>query len=301
MIYSAITYNGGRNFWSSKMGLKSRMNSKSLSKEEKKKALIHTFTGKLFSRKPSILFVSVHKCATSFFSQYILLNMKGRTNINYQQWHFRDAVDPRRFRIMTRKNGYVYGVIRLMDKEHPSYELTEHLLSDVNLKGKKVAVLVRDPRDILVSMYYSFGFSHAGSPNEAIWAYQDKRSKTISAMSIDDYSLYAAPVLNEKFERLHALRSNNHPDEVMVFKYEDMIYNYESFYKQLNGFLELEDYAKKRIYEATRPREKEQPDKHKRLGIPGDYRQKLEKHTIQELNNILEPALRHFGYLEAVN
>jgi hypothetical protein len=281
------------------------MNSILFSREEKKNALIHTYSGKIFSRKPSILFVSVHKCATSFFSQYVLLHMKGRTNINFQQWHFRNAIDPERFKIVIRKYGYVYGVIRLMDKEHPSFELTERLLSDTNLKGRKVAVLVRDPRDILVSMYYSFGFSHAGSPNEAIWAYQDKRSNTISQMSIDDYSIYAAPILNEKFERLHTLCNGNYndnrPEDVMLFKYEDMIYDYDNFYERLNGFLELEDYARNRIYEATRPLEKEQPKMHKRLGRPGDYKQKLGKKTIQELNVILEPALHRFGYLDTDN
>lgn len=199
-------------------------------------------------------------------------------------------------KIKTWKYGYAYGVIRILDSLHPSFQLTNQLLDKKNLDGRKIIFYVRDPRDILVSMYYSFGFSHPFSPSGEIRAYQQERRRQIQQMTIDQYVLRTAPVLLEKFNRLITLMEQHRPQDTLLLKYEDMIYRFDHFYRELSRFVPLNNSVRDELFNQTRPPETEQPDQHKRKGAPGDYQVKLDKKTLPELDRILEPVLKRFEY-----
>jgi hypothetical protein len=208
--------------------------------------------------------------------------------------HYEDKSGRQDMKVKTRKYGYAYGVIRILDKNHPSYEITARLLKKENLDEKKVIFFVRDPRDILVSMYYSFGFTHPWSPHLEIRAYQEERRKKIEKITIDDYAIQTAPGLKEKFAAIGLLRK--WAADGLLLRYEDMVNNFEEFYRQLGGFVQLDGSVKDEFFRQTRPRETERPGDHKRKGQPGDYLQKLKPDTIRRLNEILENTLKEFGY-----
>lgn len=244
----------------------------------------------------SLVFISLHKCATLFFSNYLLKNLQGREHVDYQVLHYDNNLLEGESKLRTRKYGYVYGVLRLLDPEHPSYEITEKLLTKKHLAGKKVVFFIRDPRDILVSMYYSFGFTHPFSRNPDIKEYQLKRRKRIQAQTIDEYVEETAPHLKEKFDRIASMMKDIPRQDCILLKYEDMINNFDSFYPALNNFIELNPGIKEKIFEQTRPRQVEHKAEHKRKGATGDYKLKLKKETISKINKILESTLRDFGY-----
>lgn len=197
-------------------------------------------------------------------------------------------------KVKTRKYGYSYGVIRILDKNHPSYEITGRLLRKENLEENRAIFFVRDPRDILVSMYYSFGFTHPWSPHRDIRAYQEERRERIQKMTIDDYAIHTAPELKEKFDTIRLLKK--WAADSLLLRYEDMIDNFDEFYRQLREFVQLNGSVREELFRQTRPREAEHPTDHKRKGQPGDYKEKLKPAAIHEINGILENTLKEFGY-----
>ena len=248
------------------------------------------FMGTLFSRKKSVIFVTLHKCATAFFARDVLSNLKGRTKVDYQILHYNNE----NLKIKVKKFGCIYGPLRILDENHPSCELTNLVLKEAQLKKCQIIFLVRDPRDILVSMYYSFGFSHGFSQNKEITDYQVKRRQTIQGMTIDEYAIYAAPGLKEKFAVISSL-GRDARDKVLL-KYEEMIDRFDDFYERLSDFVELNEGVRDKIFEQTRPRDREEPLHHKRKGKPGDYKVKLKEETLHQINAILKETLTDFGY-----
>jgi hypothetical protein len=258
-----------------------------------KPGFIHNTTGKLFSRKPSVLFISIHKCATTFFAREVMGRFTGRIPIDYQKLHYETNGI---ITVKTRKFGFVYGPIRILDQKHPSLEITRTLLREGNLGGRKLIFLVRDPRDIIVSMYYSFGFTHPLSPNEEIKAYQLERRRKIREKTIDEYALQIAPQVKEKFDIIRSLMQSVPAEDRILLTYEEMVEEFDDFYHRFSGFVELDPGVREKIFTHTRPMEKEQLTQHKRKGAPGDYKTKLKKVTIDTLNNILGSTLTEFGY-----
>ena len=250
----------------------------------------------LQQKNKSVVFISLHKCASSLFSNYVLRNTKNLIQIDYQKLFYQNK---KINRILYEPTGYVYGVIRVLEKSHPLFSQTSFLLDIKNLHDKKILFLIRDPRDILVSMYYSFGFTHGFSVNEKIREFQERRRSIIKKMTVDDYVVKEAHLLSQKFKIVNSLRMNinNH----ILLKYEDMIEKYDEFYRQLNEFIPLTDDMKFNLFERTRPRKKEQLMNHKRSGIVGGYKQKLRKDTVERINSLLEDTLHRFNYEVADN
>lgn len=260
---------------------------------------LHQTFGKPFSFKKSLLFISLHKCATRFFSNHVLHQLPGRQLINYQRMHYMENSDIKENKniiIKTRRYGYVYGVIRLLDPSHPSFQLTQQLLDNKNLQRKKIIFYIRDPRDILVSMYYSFGFTHTLSPNPPIRQYQEERRQRIQQLTIDQYALETAPQLLEKFNRLIQLIHHHPPSDTLLLRYEDMVDRFDPFYTQLSGFITVKRTLREELFQQSRPPETEQLSQHKRKGTPGDFMEKLDQKTLPELDRILEPILNKFQY-----
>ncbi len=239
----------------------------------------------------SIAFVSLHKCATTFFSGIVLKEVTDLALVDYQTYEYRNDAN---IQPIIMEKGYIYAVLRLYDKDHPGYKLTDDLVSPAKLKKIKTIFWVRDPRDILVSLYYSFGFSHGESPNAKIREHQRRRRERIQKMTLDEYVLSEVHNIKWKFEKIDALRDElpNH----LFIRYEEMIHDFETFFAALADYTSLDGKLAEQIYRQTRPNKTEDPTKHKRSGKTGAYLDKLDTATIDELNRVLEPTLKKFGY-----
>jgi hypothetical protein len=247
-----------------------------------------------YQKNKSVVFISFHKCASRLFSNYVLRNTKNLVQVDYQKLSYQNK---KVTSILYEPTGYVYGVVRVLEKNHPLFLQTSFLLDKKNLDDKKILFLIRDPRDIIVSMYYSFGFTHGFSANEQIRKFQEQRRNKIRKMTIDEYAIKEAHSLRDKFEVVNSLRNkiNSH----ILLKYEDIIDNYDVFYRQLNEFIPLNDDMQLSLFKRTRPQKEEQLMNHKRSGIVGGYNRKLRKDTIGKINTILRETLHRFNYEQA--
>ena len=157
----------------------------------------------------------------------------------------------------------------------------------------------RDPRDILVSQYFSMGWIH---PTEGTKLAQNREK--IQQMPIDEYVLSQIETsrwpLVEKFQPL--LDREPNPKFETFVTYETMVTNFQKWIEQVIPPFGVRFPKLAAIKLAWRYRNEFQVDSetmsHKRRIVPGDHREKLQPSTIDQLNQRFENILTRFGYLD---
>jgi hypothetical protein len=156
---------------------------------------------------------------------------------------------------------------------------------------------VRDPRDTLVSQYYSYGWRHTA---EGFNRGRQRQRESIRSMTIDQYVLNQQAVVRP-LKRRYADLIHRQPYELRnVVHYEQMVLDFPGWLDKVLAPFEfrMPGLIKKRF--AIRYRNEFQPDGdpagHKRSVIPGDYLRRLRPETIEQLNELLQPELRALKY-----
>lgn len=182
------------------------------------------------------------------------------------------------------KQGYGFYGFRYL----PGY------LKGFDLSNFKKILLVRDPRDILVSHYFSMKKSHA-IPVGEMGNKLLKQRQSMQAMDVNEYALSKAQSFYNIFRSYLSIEN----DLLKVFKYEDIVFKKSAWIRDILEFLELRLESNK-IDEIARRHDifpkVEQPDSHIRKVIPGDHRHKLKPDTIYALNQVFAPVLTKYGY-----
>jgi hypothetical protein len=161
----------------------------------------------------------------------------------------------------------------------------------------KKMLMVRDPRDALVSEYYSNAYSHsvpkAGETRGVMLSLRESALGT----PIDAYVLERAAMLRQTLRDFTALK----PDRcVKVIRYEDVITRKRELLYQLCSFYSWpisEAQADAIIGWADVFPEVERPTEFIRKVIPGDYREKLLPETLRSLNEFFASEMECFGYV----
>ncbi len=246
-----------------------------------------------FTRPESVYFYTLHKCASSLFSDYVLKKVRRLRLVDYaDRFYNGEPVECVTFK----EKGFIYGPIRLStDPPSVIYSTLIEPASRTDFIRDKIAIfLIRDPRDILVSWYYSFGYTHEFSTVKEIEEQQRRARELIRRMTIDTFALEVAnPILNH----FHIIdRLSQACNRGIVLKYEDMIDNWEKFSSGLTKYLNIGRKTLRYTYERTRPLENENETGFRRSGKPGAYRDKLLTSTVDALNNIFASVLTRFHY-----
>ena len=168
-----------------------------------------------------------------------------------------------------------------------------------NFDKYKVILSIRDPRDVLVSLYYSMAYSHP-VPNEFGSKRDEFMNKRNLALDnrIDDFVLSEVDQVHSVFEKYknHLCRYDN----VGIIKYENMIVDYSEWLTNISNMsgLSISPSLRKELVEDNLRKSPKSEDKqsHNRKGISGDYKEKLEGSTIEILNSKLESILSFFDY-----
>ena len=190
---------------------------------------------------------------------------------------------------------HIYGPIRLSLDKDPIYENLNLILLDSEIiYNNTIVVMVRDPRDILVSFYYSITESHAYSANKEIRQMQEQDRNKWKKEGIEAFFLERAEILNTQFLQLYELLENR--NDVILIKYEQMINNYEHFKNLLLLKLDLSNHVLQKIYEATRPMKDVDEKRHRRSGKVGGFRRTLNRDLVELLNLKLSESLNRFQY-----
>ena len=246
----------------------------------------------------SIIHFSLNKSATQYVKRIFcaLIKESEMVPVHIQDYAFASKLpyldtlsveEMKQYKHIFKPSGYLYSVFGGMVK-------------GIDLDQYKVMLMVRDPRDILVSHYYSWAYSHP-EPTSFSSKYQSfhhKRSQ-VQQMTVDEYAFLSWEKVKHVLEQYRDLLLSQNP-KVYVTKYEEMVANFEQWLNNLIHACELEvsqsrkDLLVQQHY-ASLPKAENQGSQ-LRKGVSGDYKNKLSNETIMFLSEKLSDVLKYYKY-----
>lgn len=249
--------------------------------------LINGLKRKVSSNQQSIIFFTVHKAASTFIKNTAIkllgndniqpINLSGYLSGKKQQKYYTNSAFMAK---ILKPKGYFFGAIRAY------YHFPAH-------NNYKILLVLRDPRDVLTSHYFSTLFNHPLSRKEVM-----REREQYKNTDIDEFVLGYAPILAKKYEDYsnYLLGKEN----VLFLKYEDMITAFPAWLHKLASFmgvLHKEELIKEIINNTTFKVAKENPNSFIRNIKAGDHMNKLKPETIKVLNSIFSLSMSKFGYV----
>jgi len=186
-------------------------------------------------------------------------------------------------------------------------------INNIDTEKYDIILNLRDPRDVLVSMYYSFCYSHPGE----IEGYTGYR-KTVADNGIDNFVLMLIDKnipdylkfygtgdpntmgnVKERYER-YIYNLIGKPNVIFV-KYEDMVSDFNKWLSNIIvpfGITSNSILFKYLVYinKNSFAKQRENVWNHKRKVVSGGYKDKLKSNTVKELNKRLERILVTLNY-----
>jgi hypothetical protein len=158
-------------------------------------------------------------------------------------------------------------------------------------------LLVRDPRDALVSEYFSNAYSHSvPKGGEAREQLLRQRAQALGS-PIADYALRMAPSLREALRGYAAFLDM---PRLRIYRYEEAVMDKRSFLQDICAHFgwRVGDVQLSQIlgWADVLP-EDEDPTRFIRRVRPGDHLEKLDRPTIDALNDVFAAELARFGYV----
>lgn len=159
----------------------------------------------------------------------------------------------------------------------------------------QIILHLRDPRDVLVSLYFSEAYSH--SVFKGVFDLSRAERKEIIDKGIDLYVLKYADLFDRRYTEYQELLTR--PNSFFV-KYEDLVLNFPRWLEEVAKGFAIDDttFIDRTVkkYQGEFEVKKENIHAHKRKIIPGDYKEKLAPKTIEMLNEIFSDNLKKYKY-----
>ena len=252
-----------------------------------------------------IIVFTMHKSASMFIHKQCEL-LSGLSGIAYHSPNIANSgLDARR--LLTDEN-----VWRSL---HGCFAPIRFFVNVPQLENYRVILHLRDPRDVLVSMFYSYCYIHAGEVEGNTGYRKEVADKGIDAFVLSKASEecpsyrgdYGTGAHSEdlignipKRYRDYIDRLLGRPNVIFV-KYEEMVTDYRSWLEKVIQPFPLEN--KETIIEKLValsptffPKRTTDIMNHRRHITPGDYKEKLKPSTIRQLDDIFGNTLDVLGY-----
>ena len=251
------------------------------------------FTPKSTTR--SILFFTVHKCASTFAPK-ALCYFNSEKNLGLSVFdlpaYIRMNVDDQPYELMSQRAD------KLFLPQGALYVPLRRFVDVPDMQDYSTILMLRDPRDILVSSYFSRRYSHTlpfRSPHQE--SFLEKRRLSANQTLREFIQDNVEPVRDKYLEYIEQLLARPH---VQLLRYEDMILDTGGWAHDLaeaigvsctendvSRLVELGGFGVKR---------REDVKKHVRSGKTGDFRDKLDRASIDMLNARFRPVLEALDY-----
>jgi hypothetical protein len=169
-------------------------------------------------------------------------------------------------------------------------------MRSMDLSANKKVILVRDPRDILTSFFFSMALSHGLPPSGETRANVLRQRDAANAMAIDDYVLSRnVDFIRNNFRVYMALEGPS----AKVFRYEDIIFDKRSWVAAINQWFHLG--APDAAVAAIADRHDIVPvaedlTQHIRQVNPGNHKKHLTRETIAAIERQYADVMAHYGY-----
>jgi hypothetical protein len=199
------------------------------------------------------------------------------------------AEEFQQYRHVFHPRGYVYSVFGGAIEGIPSME------------EYRTVLMVRDPRDVLTSLYFSAAYSHPlpAASGDKLKNFITRREHT-REISIDEFVLETAESERRIYQRYTDLMVRKQTG-IFLTRYEEMTRDFDGWFRRLLAYcqFDISEKLKQTLYEEAnkiRPA-REDIQAHVRKGVPGDHRNKLRSDTVEQLNVIFSQVLKDFDYV----
>ena len=235
----------------------------------------------------SVIFFTVRKCASTM-TRHLLADLAKRhlglvpLNLAAYLWDVTGEADVysylnRNARTLLKPYGVMYAPLRrYVDISH--------------LEQPRALVMLRDPRDVVVSAYFSARYSHRAPANRARKARFDMRREALADVAFEDWIRAEALRTREVYSGFRT-----HLNREQVVTYEDMWDDFDEWLAQVERLLDVRipeaDRGRYRRLAGVDNRQGEDLRSHRRKGAPGDFRDKLDPPMINELNTLFRDDL----------
>jgi hypothetical protein len=247
--------------------------------------------------EPACFVLGIRKCGSTLLNNMcrMMIDMNGRhyvatdvffhSNVRENVWSHDPAICD------MLHAGNIYGGFRMMPTAFASHPIFRD--------GPKI-LMVRDPRDALVSHYFSMAFSHPvpvrkDSASEVTDAMERQRAQALQS-GIEQMVLKSAPDMLKAFLGYAEVARAS---ETITIKYEDYIFRKADLINVIAnhfGMVVSQSQVDQIVGTFdTRP-DVEDPKAFVRRVTPGDHRVKLSTEIIAKLNQVLQPAMATFDY-----
>ena len=246
----------------------------------------------------SIIHFSVNKAATQYTKSIIsrcakhngLQHVQMNEYARHSDFPYLDHLseqEMKKYQHLFIPTGYLYSVFGGMIDGIPS------------LENYYTILMVRDPRDVVTSWFYSIDYSHSPPGVHKSDEFYEN-AKYAQEFGIDKFVIKNADKTRVVFQRYLDLLVNKHSNYHLT-RYEDMTNDFESWLSNLLHYCGLDVSSSLRqelLDEAYSIRPKnENINKHIRQAKPGDHKRKLNQDTIDYIEELFADILKGFGYL----
>lgn len=238
--------------------------------------------------KKSVLLFTVHKSASTFFNWYLkeLAAETGHIYVDVNGYFgtqgpkgLAEQQEPQFINKVFKKIGFIYGPLR-------------NYIPVTQMEDYPVVLVLRDPRDVLTSQYFSIKNSHPLVTPELI-----RRRKIAQTATVDEHVLGQADRFVKTYSEYleHVYQKKN----VLFIRYEEMILDFKSCLLKINTHCDLgltEEQLKKLDKSEKFKKKHEDQSTHIRKISSGDYKEKLKPETIEILNKKFDAILKKLQY-----
>ncbi|WP_333221872.1 sulfotransferase domain-containing protein [Microcoleus sp. Pol12A5] len=191
--------------------------------------------------------------------------------------------DPEIINNMFRTTGHIYGPFR---QYYPIPEREKY----------KVILMLRDPRDVLTSLYFSSAYTH-DIPESQKTKIESAREDAINK-NIEDFVMEHSPWVRTNYE--HYTKYQFGKKNVLFLSYEDMVIDFSTWLIELFKYLPSKpsEQLRNKLLHGANFEVEENIYSHKRQVKSGEHRRKLQVHTIKQLNLELQDVLKIYGWVK---
>lgn len=250
------------------------------------------------NQPPSVIFFTTHKCASTFVAP-LLKTITDHSD--YQVKNYASAIWSLGNRVdlgSSYEDFLEKAYDRLYKTKGEIYAPQRRPLDFLGREKFKHIFFWRDPRDVLVSAYYSFGYNHSLPKGKKHQQDFSEGRKKIKGQGIDDYAKEAAvswlmPIY-EKYQEILETSSS-----YIYLSYDEFKDDTWEFIHKMANFLEVDipdEQAEKLVQKASPVQTNKQLKQHKRSGKSKQYLEELQPETVQFLNQTFADSLFYWNF-----
>ena len=251
------------------------------------------------SNHESFFIMGIHKSGSTLISRIFkdVCNLAGISHIAIEEELFDLGLTASKIDNsynVFKPNGYCYNAFRQFWPDKDTFDFS----------SKKKVLLVRDPRDAMISYYFSAKSSHVMPKNKdsdlakGMQQVRDMLGKDTASQ--DDHRKYIdfqGPFLKQNIRGY----IDNIDSGTRVYRYEDVIFNKKAWLDSMLDYLgiSLSEENKRAILDKhdVIP-DAEDSSAHIRSVAPGNHKKHYSHETIEYLNDFFSDELSFFGYMD---